>query len=101
MGQAKARGTFEQRKAEAEARNEAAQREREKEEHAAYLERKARRAQEVAQPERTGLDRTERRRQGRSMLTAAVFGLAASAIHSQAMKRHNTTDEPRPGVGSI
>ena len=48
MGQAKARGAFDQRKAEAVARNEASQRDREMAEHKARIEREARRAHAIS-----------------------------------------------------
>ena len=78
MGQAKARGTFEQRKAEAVARNEAAQREREKAEHEAYLRRKEQKAMRaVVDSQSPAIDRPFRRGVG---LMSMGLALAASSM---------------------
>ena len=78
MGQAKARGTFEQRKAEAVARNEAAQREREKAAHEAYLRRKEQRAMQAAAMAGTpAIERPFRRGVG---LMSMGLALAASSM---------------------
>ena len=78
MGQAKARGTFEQRKAEAVSRNEAAQRERETVEHEAYLRRKEQRAMRaVVDSQSPAIERPLRRGVG---LMSIGLALAASSM---------------------